>query len=81
MDPSAASTNQYIMGAIGDALVATGVGILVAIPAVAAYNAAKAHVSGRVRQAESLMGALLAFAHELPNGERPGGDRETPRSA
>lgn len=74
MDPSAASTNQFIMGAIGDALVATGVGILVAIPAVAVYNAAKAHVSGRVRQAESLMGALLAFVHEKP-GTNGNGDQ------
>lgn len=74
MDPSAASTNQYIMSAIGDALVATGVGILVAIPAVAAYNAAKAHVAGRVRMAESLMGALLAFAHETPAPYEGGAD-------
>lgn len=63
MDPSSATTNQFIMAAIGEALVATGVGILVAIPAVAVYNAAKSHVGARVRQAEALMGELMAFAH------------------
>lgn len=60
MDPSQGGTNQFVMGAIGEALVATGVGILVAIPAVAAFNWAKSHVGARARQAESLMGALLA---------------------
>lgn len=64
MDPGLGGTNRFVMGAIGEALVATGVGILVAIPAVAAYNAAKAHVARRVRQAESLMGALLAGISE-----------------
>lgn len=64
MDPAAGSGNGFVMGAIGEALVATGVGILVAIPAVAAYNAAKAHVAGRVRSAESMMDALLASVVE-----------------
>ena len=55
-----AASNQYIMAAIGEALVATGVGIVVAIPAVAAFNWAKSHVGGRVQQAEALMRAMLA---------------------
>jgi len=63
-----AAGNQLIMQAIGEALVATGVGILVAIPAVAAFNWAKAHVTGRVRAAESLMRALLAG---LDDGRAP----------
>lgn len=70
MDPSAGATNQFVMGAIGEALVATGVGILVAIPAVAAYNAAKAHTARRVRQAESMMGALLAGIPPVPPAVR-----------
>jgi len=55
-----ASSNQVVMAAIGEALVATGVGIMVAIPAVAAYNWAKSNIAARLKQAESLMRAVLA---------------------
>ncbi len=55
-----ASSNQMVMAAIGEALVATGVGILVAIPAVAAYNWSKTLVSTRSREAESLMRHFLS---------------------
>lgn len=55
-----ASSNQVVMGAIGEALVATGVGILVAIPAVMAYNWSKTFVSSRSRSVESLMRDLLS---------------------
>ena len=57
--PSGAG-NSYIMSAIGEALVATAVGILVAIPAAAGFNLLKAHVVGRVKKAESLMRAVLS---------------------
>ncbi|RME24937.1 MAG: MotA/TolQ/ExbB proton channel family protein [Deltaproteobacteria bacterium] len=60
LDASQVASNQIVMSAIGDALVATGVGIMVAIPAVAAYNWAKSSVKNRVRHAQALMGALLA---------------------
>lgn len=69
MDPAAGSTNQYVMGALGEALVATGVGILVAIPAVAVFNWAKAHVAGRTRQAEALMRAVLAALPPSDGGQ------------
>jgi biopolymer transport protein ExbB len=62
----AASANTYVMAAIGEALVATAAGILVAIPAVAAYNFAKAHVAGRVKQADALMRTVLASLRRLP---------------
>ena len=55
-----AANNQMVMGAIGEALVATGVGILVAIPAVMAYNWSKTLVATRARDVESLMRDLLA---------------------
>jgi len=61
----AASANSYVMAAIGEALVATAAGILVAIPAVAAYNFAKAHVAGRVKQLEALMRTVLASLRRL----------------
>ena len=52
--------SKVVMAGVSEALVATGVGILVAIPAVAAYNASKDHVSTRVRQAEALMRSMLS---------------------
>lgn len=52
--------NPMIMSAIGEALVATGVGILVAIPAVAAFNWAKASIASRVKNAEALMRAVVS---------------------
>lgn len=60
IDPATGAQDQMVMAAIGEALVSTGVGILVAIPSVAAFNAAKAHIGARLRKVESLMGALLA---------------------
>jgi biopolymer transport protein ExbB len=55
-----ASNNQIVMGAIGEALVATAVGILVAIPAVAAFNWAKSSIAGRVKNAEALMRSVIS---------------------
>ncbi len=56
----AGGANAMIMSAIGEALVATGVGILVAIPAVAAFNWAKSSIASRVRNAEALMRAVIS---------------------
>jgi len=58
-DVAQAASNKIVIGAIGEALVATGVGILVAIPAVAAFNWAKASIADRLKHAESLMRAVL----------------------
>ena len=66
-----AAGNQQIMAAIGAALVATGVGILVAIPAVAAFNWAKAHVADRARAAEALMRAVLAGMNDGVPAQAP----------
>jgi biopolymer transport protein ExbB len=52
--------SKVVMAGVSEALVATGVGIMVAIPAVAAYNASRAHVGARVRQAEALMRSMLS---------------------
>jgi biopolymer transport protein ExbB len=57
---AAAAGNPMVMAAIGEALVATGFSIGVAVPAVVAFNALRAHVSGRLRQAETLMRDLLS---------------------
>ena len=58
-DVAQAASNKIVIGAIGEALVATGVGILVAIPAVAAFNWAKSSIANRLKHAESLMRAVL----------------------
>jgi len=50
--------SQLVMAGIAEALVATGVGLVVALPAVAAYNAAMRHV-------ETSAGASDATAHEI----------------
>ena len=55
-----ASSNSMVMASIGEALVVTGFGITVAVPAVIAYNGLKAHVNGRLKQAEALSRELVA---------------------
>ncbi len=62
LDATQAASNQLVMTAIGEALVATGVGIMVAIPAVAAFNWAKSNIAARLKHAESLMRVVLAGA-------------------
>lgn len=53
---------QLIMGSISEALVATAVGLLVAIPAVVAYNALRGRVEGVIANTRALTGVVLAHA-------------------
>jgi biopolymer transport protein ExbB len=62
-----ASSNSLVMASIGEALVVTGFGITVAVPAVVAYNGLKAHVNGRLKQAEALCRELVANLARLDN--------------
>ena len=59
-----AAGNPAIMASIGEALVTTGFSISIAVPAVVAYNALRAHVAVRTKHAEALMRELVA---SLPN--------------
>jgi biopolymer transport protein ExbB len=52
---------QAVMSGIAEALVATGVGLLVALPAVATYNAFTRHVESAVSAADSYAHEILAF--------------------
>jgi biopolymer transport protein ExbB/TolQ len=52
---------QGVMGAISEALVATGVGLLVAIPAVIAFNAFKTRVGKSVARTDLLGRTLLSY--------------------
>jgi biopolymer transport protein ExbB/TolQ len=58
---STAQGTQAVMAGIAEALVATGVGLLVALPAVAAYNALMRHVETAAASAGSLGHQILAF--------------------
>jgi len=49
-----------VMSGISEALVSTGVGLMVALPAVIAFNTFQRIIKGRVVAAESLGGELLA---------------------
>lgn len=60
-----ASSNSLVMSSIGEALVTTGLGIAVAVPAVVAYNALRSHVTARLKQAEALSRDLVANLQRL----------------
>ena len=55
-----------VMAGISEALVATAIGLLVAIPSVVAYNALKAKVRAIVANAEYLAHAVIAYAEATP---------------
>ena len=58
---------KAIMGSISEALVATAVGLMVAIPAVIAYNQFKGMIKARVSHAEALSHVLLAHLKSTKN--------------
>ena len=72
------STLDKVAGPVGEALIMTGIGLAVAIPAVVAYNAF-------TRGNRVLTGRLDAFAFELHSfltmGEALGADTQTPARA
>ncbi len=63
---------EAVMGAISEALVATGVGLLVAIPAVIAYNIFKSRIKKSVAQTDLLARTLLSFLRENKGDENGG---------
>jgi biopolymer transport protein ExbB len=67
---------QAVMANIAEALVATAIGLIVAIPAVAAFNLFQRFVRGTVANTDAL--AHLLLAHLKADGERPA-EREEPR--
>jgi biopolymer transport protein ExbB len=61
---------QAIMSSIAEALIATAVGLFVAIPAVAAYNYFQRRIQGIAANTEALSNVLLAHLNsEAPAGE------------
>jgi biopolymer transport protein ExbB len=64
--------SQAVMASIAEALVATAVGILVALPAVAAYNYLQRRVTTLLAGAEVLTNLVLAYiADGGPGARRP----------
>ncbi len=66
--------SQAVMASIAEALVATAVGILVALPAVAAYNYLQRRVVSLLASVEVLTNLVLAYIAD--DARSP---RETPR--
>jgi biopolymer transport protein ExbB len=62
---------EAVMGRISEALVATAIGILIAIPAVAAFNAFQRIVRGTVANTEALGHVLLAHLKATPVSTDP----------
>jgi biopolymer transport protein ExbB len=62
---------ERVMGSIAEALVATAVGLLVAIPAVAAFNYFQALVAAAIADAETLGNVLLSHLKAAPDGRVP----------
>ena len=52
---------QAVMAGIAQALVATGIGLIVALPAVATYNAFTRHVERSMSSAEVIAHEVLAY--------------------
>jgi biopolymer transport protein ExbB len=61
--------SQLVMGAIAEALVATAVGILVALPAVAAYNFFQRRVTMILSGSEVLSNLVLAYLSAVPSSD------------
>jgi biopolymer transport protein ExbB len=62
--------SQAVMGSIAEALVATAVGIAVALPAVALYNYLQREVTGILSGADALTNLVLAYlSADAPRGE------------
>jgi biopolymer transport protein ExbB len=62
--------SQAVMASIAEALVATAVGILVALPAVAAFNYFQRRIASLLSGTEVLSNLVLAY---LSEDDRPGG--------
>jgi biopolymer transport protein ExbB len=71
---ASAGAPQEVMAAIAEALVATAVGLAVAIPAVAAYNFYQRHTRAVLGNTDALSNVLLAYlsAEPPPAGIRGG---------
>jgi len=61
LDESSGKVTAGLMADIGEALVATAIGIMVALPAVAAYNTFQRFIKTRLARAEALGDYVIAY--------------------
>jgi biopolymer transport protein ExbB len=72
---------ENLMAGISEALVATAIGLFVAIPAVAAYNFFQRRIQSTVANTEALTNVLLAhLSADEPVAPEPGQRSETPEA-
>jgi len=62
-----------VMSGIAEALVATGIGLLVALPSVAMYNALIRHVETQAAGAEATSREVIAYL-KAPSRDAPGAE-------
>lgn len=65
LDASGGQLSTGLMTVIGEALIATAVGLMVALPAVAAYNAFQRTIQVRLNRGDLLGRELIAHLHAL----------------
>ena len=75
LSTSAAMGSQAVMSGIAEALVATAIGLLVALPAVATYNALMRHVETAVVAANAVSHQILAYVKAQPPGKTADGGK------
>ena len=75
LSTSAAMGSQAVMAGIAEALVATAIGLLVALPAVATYNALMRHVETAVVAANAVSHQILAYVKAQPPGKTADGGK------
>lgn len=71
LDAGAGQVTSGLMSEIGEALVATAIGILVALPAVAFFNLFNRIIKGRLARADALGRDLLAYLKAHKQGPAP----------
>lgn len=73
LDSSAGQVSTALMAEIGEALTATAIGLLVALPAVVLFNFFQRQISSRVARADAIGRELLSFVKDerrvLPEAE------------
>ncbi len=70
---SAGQVSEGLMAEIGEALVATAIGLLVALPAVAAYNVFQRVIKGRLVWADAFGADVLTHLKREPRGDGEAG--------
>lgn len=66
LDAAGGRVTAHLLSDIGEALVATGVGLLVALPAIAFYNTFQRVIAARIAHADALGREVMAFLKTDP---------------